>query len=118
MHIDNPARYPAFIAGVLIAGIAVAISLGVHMTKHTEGDWDALIMAAAGVATGCFVRPFPVPALLGFINAAVIVGIAYRVPHVSPELATTLGALVLACFSHAFGSPRLEKTPRGPIPVE
>lgn len=101
-------RFPVLSAGVVQSAIALAISLGLHLTAVQTGSIEAAAAAVLAVVTAAAVRPFEVSVLGGILTAIGTLLIAFRVPHVTPGLISSAFALfsaLIAGFVHTNVSP-------------
>lgn len=106
-------REPALILAFIATAIQVASTLALNLSVEQQGYLNAAIAALFGVVTAVAVSmERAVPALIGFIQAAVAVAIAFGV-EVRPEVLTAITALVAAA-----GAMFVRTQVSAPVPPE
>lgn len=107
-------RFPVLTAGVVQSALALAVSLGLHLTVIQTGAIEAAAAAVIAVITAAAVRPFEVATLGGVLVAIGTLLVAFKVPHVTPGLVSTAYALfsaLIAGFVHSNVSPAARRVP-------
>jgi hypothetical protein len=96
---------PALVASAGQAVIALAITLGLHLTAGEVGATEAAAAAAAGLAVAWYTRPLRTAAAVAFATAAGTLLVAFRVPHVTPGAVSAFSVALAAILNLAVTSP-------------
>lgn len=102
--------FPFLSAGTVQAAIALAITLGLHLTSAETGSIEAAAAAVLALWVARNVRPVPVPLFTGTLTAVGALLVAFRVPHVNSGEVSALVAFLAALLSgvgHLAATPSL-----------
>lgn len=109
-------NYPVLFAAFAQAALALVISLGFSLTAAEVGGIEAGVAAAVALVVALWVDRPTVAVVTGFLNAVIMVAVAFGVPRISAGLTSVIDAVVVslaAFFVHSNVSPAT----RAPAPV-
>jgi hypothetical protein len=104
---------PAMVTGVAQAALALAVTLGLHLTAAETGALEAAAALTGGIIVAASTRPVAVPVLFGGLTAILTCLVAFGVPHVTPAAVSAANALTVAVLT---GVLRGHQTPVAPAP--
>jgi hypothetical protein len=107
---------PAMILAVPQAALALAVTLGLHLTAGQTGALEAAAAGVTAVIVAAATRPVAVPVLTGGLTAIFTCLVAFGVPHVTAPVVSAVNVAVLAVLAIVL---RAHQTPvvRVPAPV-
>jgi hypothetical protein len=104
---------PAMCAGVCQAALALAITLGLHLTVAQTGALEAVAAGVGAVIVAAATRPVPVPVLTGGLTAILTCLVAFGVHGVTPAVVSEVNAAAVAVLAIVL---RAHQTPVAPAP--
>lgn len=105
---------PAMVVGVAQAALALAVSLGLHLTVEQTGALEAVAAGVGAVIVAASTRPVAVPVLTGGLTAILTCLVAFGVPHVTPAVVSEVNAAAVAVLAIVL---RAHQTPVAPAPA-
>lgn len=104
---------PALVSGVTSAALALAITLGLHLTVGQTGALEAVAAGVAAIIVAAATRPVAAPVLTGGLSAIFVCLVAFGVPHITPATVSALNVAVVAVLAIVL---RGHQTPVAPAP--
>lgn len=104
---------PALVAGVIQAGLGLAVALGLSLTAGQAGALEAAAAGLAAVIVAASTRPVAVPVLTGGLTAIFTCLVAFGVPHATAATVSALNVAVAAVLAIVL---RGHQTPVAPAP--
>jgi hypothetical protein len=104
---------PALVAGVTSAALAIAITLGLHLTVGQTGALEAAVAGGAAVIVAAATRPVAPPVLTGALSAILVCLVAFGVPRVTSATVSAVNVAAVAVLAIVL---RGHQTPVAPAP--
>lgn len=104
---------PALVTGLTSASLALAVTLGLHLTAGQTGALEAAVAGVAAIIVAASTRPVAVPILTGGLTAIFTCLLAFGVPHITAASVSALNVAVVAVLAIVL---RAHQTPVAPAP--
>jgi hypothetical protein len=96
---------PALVMSLVQAALAATVSLGYALTAAQTGAVEGAVTAVLGFTVAAYTRPFRTGAATALVSAVGTVLLAWKVPHISSGLVSTVNVLVTGVLMLAVTSP-------------
>lgn len=105
---------PAMVVGVCQAALALAVTLGLHLTVGQTGALEAAAAGVAAIIVAASTRPIAPPVLTGGLAAILTCLVAFGVHGVTPAVVSEVNAAAVAVLAIVL---RAHQTPVAPVPA-